>query len=115
VFSDFSIASQIINDFNDIVGNRGFHVTEQGARPNSEEAGQKPTLPTILLAKSLSFANGSKWDRYRFGSRDAVHANIYVQARTMLEDMRGLALTRFDNMLNPTPWALRVRSSIPSA
>jgi geranylgeranyl pyrophosphate synthase len=110
LFSDFSIASQIINDFNDIVGDRGFHVIEHGMRSISDEAGKKPTLPAILFARSVSFSRGPAWHHYRL-EHGAVPAAILEEASAMLEALRSEAFVRFDRLAaKRSPWMTLLRN-----
>jgi geranylgeranyl pyrophosphate synthase len=47
IMDDFSVVSQIINDFGDLLDFAGYHEIGASGRPVGEEALRKPTLPMI--------------------------------------------------------------------
>src|SRR5689334_6059177 len=50
ILEQFSVVSQIINDFGDTFGWAGYHELVRDSRPQQHEAHQKPTLPAIWAA-----------------------------------------------------------------
>ena len=51
LLAEFSIVSQIINDFGDLFGWAGYHELVRDSRPPRQEAQRKPTLPVIWGAQ----------------------------------------------------------------
>jgi hypothetical protein len=47
LLNDYSVVSQIINDFGDLLGFSGYHMLAPSLRSIGEESGRKPTLPLI--------------------------------------------------------------------
>ena len=47
LLADYSVVSQIINDFGDLLGFSGYHVPAPSLRSVGEESAKKPTLPLI--------------------------------------------------------------------
>jgi hypothetical protein len=47
LLTDYSVVSQVINDFGDLLDFAGYQVSAPSSRPAREESARKPTLPLV--------------------------------------------------------------------
>jgi geranylgeranyl pyrophosphate synthase len=80
LLTEFSVVSQIINDFGDLFGWAGYHELVRDSRPPQQEAQLKPTIPAIWAA--------------RFGVADP--ERLLGPARNEIERRKAAALAALD-------------------
>jgi geranylgeranyl diphosphate synthase type I len=82
---EFSVVSQIINDFGDVLNFAGYHEIGVSGRPRAEESSRKPTLPLI-------WAGVDAWDRI-----DAI-GPLYERAKREIACRKRAALNELSRL-----------------
>jgi geranylgeranyl pyrophosphate synthase len=85
IMDEFSVVSQIINDFGDLLNFAGYHVTGVSGRAKAEESSRKPTLPLI-------WAGVDSWVRV-----DAI-GPLLERAKQEIESRKSAALDRLGQL-----------------
>lgn len=85
LLDEYSVVSQIINDFGDVMGFAGYHVKVRSRRPANEESRRKPTLPVI-------------WAGGRDPNSAAELARLVAMARTEIASRKRQALAALEKL-----------------
>lgn len=102
-FEEFSLVSQVINDFHDFMGQFGYHVHAKDMRVFQEEAQQKPTLP-IVLAIEHDMVTGS-WNSIRRSDLTIVMPSLIAIANKMIDEWSAQAMDAIRGLsLQDSPW-----------
>lgn len=88
---DYSVVSQIINDFGDLLGVAGYQIATPSGRVVAEESHRKPTLPLIWAACKRPADVGPL-------------APLLMRARSEIDQRKDVALQRLARLaLSPGP------------
>ena len=100
---DYSVVSQIINDFGDLLGFTGYQTTAPSLRGAAEEARRKPTLPLIWAGRE-SFAEVSDIDGLlrRAGEEIARRQGLALRRLAQIPLAGSAAPLLFDFFNSPT-------------
>lgn len=94
LMDEFSVVSQIINDFGDLLNFAGYHEIGISGRPRAEESSRKPTLPLI-------------WSGVDSWRRVGPIAPLLERARQEIESRKNAALDRLGS-LNLEPYFVTI-------
>lgn len=94
IMDEFSIVSQIINDFGDLFSYAGYHDLSASGRPPGEESSRKPTLPLI-------------WAHVDSPEQIGDLARLQARAQQQIEQRRTSALAALEQLqLHPDAHAI---------
>ena len=85
IMDEFSVVSQIMNDFGDLLDFAGYHEVDASRRPRGEESSRKPTLPLI-------WAEAEQWSQI-----DNI-GPLYDRAKREIERRKCVALAAIERL-----------------